>query len=216
MIIFLRSFFFIALMFACLTSNAQQPSLAKADTVSKKDSLYKVLFNRRGKSIFTEFFGPGGVYSLNYDIRLKKKQNGIGTRVGLSYFANSYGRAFTVPVMLNYLIGKRSHYIEIGAGATFYHFESDDPYKRFFTRVIVIPYEADPSDPPSKNGTNENGAIFSVSAGYRYQPLKGGITCRIGLSPVFNTERIVPIWPYASIGYAFKHKVKPKETLLVK
>jgi hypothetical protein len=52
-----RSILFIILLFACITAKAQQ-GLPTAQDSLKKDSVYKVLFNSRGKSIFFEAWGP--------------------------------------------------------------------------------------------------------------------------------------------------------------
>jgi hypothetical protein len=43
-------------------------------------------------------------------------------RIGFTYYVFSKKRLATVPVMVNYLAGKKGHYLELGAGVTFYLF----------------------------------------------------------------------------------------------
>lgn len=73
------------------------------------------------KQIFVELGGPG-IASLNYDMRLMKKEDGIGFRVGVGGYSykidlgfGSYRTSlFTLPVALNYLLGKdQRNYFEI-------------------------------------------------------------------------------------------------------
>lgn len=198
-----RSILFIILLFACIAANAQQ-ALPTAQDSLKKDSVYKVLFNRRGKSIFFEAGGPGVLYSFNYDVRFNKRQNGLGMRIGFNYYVFSKKRLATVPVMVNYLAGKKGHYLEIGAGITYYRAYEDYP----------IFFHSDNSESnPYPVGYDArfhwaNGVIGNFNIGYRYQPLKGGLTLRIGGGPLATTKKQYPFWPYASIGYSFKHKSK--------
>ena len=183
--------------------NASAQIVSQADSI-QKDSIYKVLFNRRGKSIFFEAGGPGVVYSFNYDVRFNKRQNGLGMRIGLNYYVFSKKRLAAVPVMVNHLTGKKGHYLEIGAGITYYRAYEDYP----------IFFHSDNSESnPYPVGYDAkfhwaNGVIGNFNIGYRYQPLKGGLTLRIGGGPLATTKKQYPFWPYASVGYSFKHKSK--------
>ena len=183
----------------CRGLHAQQasPVITTQDSL-KKDSLNKLL-NTRAKSIYLEAGGPGSFYSLNYDTRFKKKQNGLGARIGITYILVDNENSIAIPFALNYLFGKQKHYFELGAGATyFYDFKTD--YSLLFNE-----------EPPyisAKLSKFGSGVIGTFSAGYRYQPLKGGFTFRAGNSIIFKKD-FLPLWPYVSVGYTFKNKVKP-------
>jgi hypothetical protein len=70
-----------------------------------------------------EFGGPGILSSFNLDSRATKKENGIGYRFGigvtplrfLKHHCNT-GSLNAFPLVLNYLIGKTKHLVELGGG----------------------------------------------------------------------------------------------------
>lgn len=180
--------------------HAQQASPAKLTQQDslKKDSLNKLL-NQRAKSVYFEAAGPGSFYSFNYDTRFKKQRNGWGARIGLTYVFIDNEKALAVPFLLNYLFGKKDKFFEIGAGATYYY-----DFKTDYT-----PLFGNPSLPEStKFKQYGSGVIGSVTVGYRYQPLKGGINFRVGNSFIIKNEPL-PFWPYVGVGYTFKNKTKP-------
>ncbi|MBD1365237.1 hypothetical protein IDJ77_15585 [Mucilaginibacter sp. ZT4R22] len=180
--------------------HAQQASPVKitAQDSLKKDSLNKLL-NQRAKSIYFEAFGPGSLYSVNYDTRFRKSRKGIGARIGLTYVFIDNEKALAVPLLLNSLFGKKSSFFEVGVGVTFYY-----DFKTDYT-----PFLNDPSLPGStKFKQYGSGVIWSVTYGYRYQPLKGGLNFRVGNSVIVKNEGL-PFWPYIGVGYTFKNKVKP-------
>ncbi|RWY51132.1 hypothetical protein [Mucilaginibacter gilvus] len=179
---------------------AQQASPVKTTQQDslKKDSLNKLL-NQRAKSIYFEAAGPGSLYSVNYDTRFKKRRNGLGARIGLTYVFLDNEKALAVPFLLNYLFGKKKHFFEVGAGATYYYdFKTD--YTPLFGET----------DLPASTKFEQygSGVIGSVTVGYRYQPLKGGFNFRAGNSVIIKKE-FLPFWPYVSVGYTFKNKPKP-------
>ncbi|PAW94940.1 hypothetical protein CKK33_16120 [Mucilaginibacter sp. MD40] len=184
----------------------------KADTSkkAKADSVYKALFNSRGKTLCLELLGAGIYYSINYDMRFARKQNGLGARAGVVYFkSQGEGETFAIPVLINYLIGKHSHYFETGVGALFYYHrnrydEEFDSY-RFESDIIKNP-NIDLGDYYIK--PNPYGAYLTGSVGYRYQPLKGGISFRLGTNIISKFSGRSVLWPYLSIGYALKNKAK--------
>ena len=148
-------------------------------------------------SIFVEGFGPGGLYSVNYDRIVYKF---ISARIGFSYAPVHVGTTaesfkanmVTIPVLLNGLAGARGHYFEAGIGPAF----------RFY------------SDASAPNGLPGRGLAYSVVAasvmGYRMQSLHSGISLRIGFSPFFGKNagfnartgqtKNVAAWGYVSIG----------------
>ncbi|GGH03270.1 hypothetical protein [Mucilaginibacter phyllosphaerae] len=189
----LQSFLLVALCISCVAVSAQK--LPQADSVQNS------YLNKRAKTFFFELFGPGSVYSLNYDTRFKNKQDGLGGRAGISFYADSETSFFTVPLVVNYLLGKRGKYFEVGAGVTLYTFKSDS-YDGFFDNGGSDSYQlGDVSY--YRSAKREYGLLGTFNFGYRYQPIDGGFSFRAGVSPVFSTHKVIPYWPYLSFGYAF-------------
>jgi hypothetical protein len=111
----------------------------------------------RAKSVYAEIGGNGLEFSVNYDFRFAKKQDGFGARAGIGIIANIDGSAVTFPLGVNYLLGKRSNYLEAGLGVTIVNFNSN-----FFG-----------------NNLKSTTSLFVPSLGYRYQPICNGFTARI-------------------------------------
>lgn len=172
-------------------------SISKAQTRAEADSIQRAYANKKAKNLFFEILGPGMAYSVNYDTRFKNRQDGLGGRVGISYIADDNTSIFTIPVVANYLLGKRGKYFEIGAGATFYHYTSNTNGFLFLERDYIS----------NGNGYYEDeaksGVFGTLNFGYRYQPIDGGFSFRGGFSPIFNSHQFVPYWPYLSFGYTF-------------
>lgn len=147
----------------------------------------------RAHNIYLEAAGPGGIYSLNYDVRFQNSSEGLGVRVGASYFAIDGESLFTAPFILNYLIGKKGNYLELGLGATVaYHHEKMDYYCSCIdTNEVAKLFEDEGFQ-----------IIGTIVIGYRRQPVDGGLMFRVGFSPLFNKETIAP-YPYLSLGYSF-------------
>jgi hypothetical protein len=136
------------------------------------------------KSIFGELLGNGLITSVNYDTRFKPDRNdGFGLRVGIGYFPS----LFTLPMGINYIVGKRRSGFESGIGITpFYDIQSVD--ERKFTTVALL------------------------TVGYRFQPIDNGFLFRVNGSIGYDKRKlvfpesggfIIP-WPGLSIGYSFK------------
>lgn len=144
---------------------------------------------RRAQNVYFEAFGPGVTYSFNYDTRFQKTKNGLGGRIGASYVSVDGSSIFTLPVGLNYLLGKNGNYFEMGLGATFLSINGNEDggdNEIFF-------YEGE------KNST----VIGNMTFGYRRQPVDGGFSFRAGFAPVFGSGSFIPYWPYIGFGYAF-------------
>lgn len=139
------------------------------------------------KSVYFELGGPG-IASFNYDMRLMKKENGLGFRVGVGGFKIDETSALFVPIGLNYLLGKdERNYFEIGTGVTFVSIKDtyDDPY-----------YDDE--------GDDEFKSTFGhLFFGYRLQPKNGGFIFRAGLNPIFGKGYFVPYYAGVSFGYKF-------------
>ncbi|AMR33881.1 hypothetical protein A0256_21770 [Mucilaginibacter sp. PAMC 26640] len=183
--------FVITLLVGCLTARAQNATLSKTDTVAHS------LATQKPQNFYFELLGPGALYSVNYDTRFKNRQDGLGWRAGVSYYAQDGDQLLTVPLMFNYLLGKKGKYFEIGAGLTFYHTNTSDVFfdqqQKYDATYNYYYYE------PEKR----NGVYGTLSFGYRYQPLDGGFSFRAGVSPIINSNNFIPYWPYVSFGYTF-------------
>lgn len=151
------------------------------------------------KSAYAEI-GGAGLASINYDMRLMKKEDGLGFRVGVGYFAirsdysngtntstNKIG-ALTFPLELNYLLGKNEkNYFELGAGAT----------------IVSIKNKSTDNIYVDNSDEIFNGTFGHLYLGYRLQPKDGGFLFRAGITPVFGKGFFIPYWAGVSFGYAF-------------
>jgi hypothetical protein len=155
----------------------------------KKDSIFANDANTRlpgGKIIFLELGGSGLALTVNYDARLHGR-TGFGYQAGTGYYNTGANSVFTVPVQINYLVGKPGgdHFLEIGGGTTFLDSWGSNKGTTFiFDRVV--------------------GFIGTATIGYRYQPVRGSLNFRIGFVPIFSDEGITPAGGL-SIGYTFKN-----------
>jgi hypothetical protein len=150
--------------------------------VSAQDSRAS-LENKRAQNVFVEIGGQGLLFTANYDTRFSNKRNGLGGRAGIGYIAADGDHATTIPISLNYLLGKDKHFFEVGLGATLLATRgSDDSF--FFS-------------------DNESNLIGTMSFSYRVQPVDNGFSFRIGLTPVFNGDFFMPYFGGLSIGYTF-------------
>ncbi len=136
----------------------------------------------RAHSAFIELGGNGIIVSANYDVRFSKTQNGFGGRVGFGAVTDILNppTGLSIPIGINYLAGKKNHFLEVGLGATIYTLKG----LTLFTKNV-----------------NRGGVIFVPSLGYRYQPLHNGFTFRIFASPLISQD--ATFWAGLSIGYKF-------------
>lgn len=143
-----------------------------------------------------EVFGPGSLFSANFDIRFAKKERGLGLRIGLGgsplgllgQSCNS-GAQISLPLGLNYLIGKNTHYVELGGGVALTVIGGT----KLFCTGIKKSFFSD-----------ETQTYKYILAGYRYQPnLKRGFTYRVFISPLFQPEFSTKLWGGLSIGFRF-------------
>jgi hypothetical protein len=138
------------------------------------------------KSVYFEL-GGAGLASINYDMRLQKKEDGLGFKVGIGGFNVDGVGALFVPLGLNYLLGKdERNYFEVGAGVTIVSIT--DSYSNI-------------------NGTTSNDRFSTTFGhayfGYRLQPKNGGFLFRAGITPIFNKYGFIPYYAGISFGYKF-------------
>lgn len=139
------------------------------------------------KSLFAELSGNGIGISGNFDMRFKPDRNdGLGFRVGLGsgfiYFSDNaiVNRYLSVPLNLNYIVGKKRSGFESGIGVT--------------PQVAL-------------NSVNEGPPILTegfINLGYRFQPVTKGLIFRGSWTPSVNTAGIYPAIFGISAGYSFK------------
>lgn len=138
---------------------------------------------RRAQNVFVEIGGQGLLFTANYDSRFSNRRDGLGGRIGIGYIASEGDNATTVPISMNYLLGKGKHFFEVGIGATLIATSGTD--NSFFF-----------------NENNSN-VIGTMSFSYRLQPLDNGFSLRVGLTPVFNSDFFIPYYGGLSLGYTF-------------
>ena len=148
-------------------------------TVESSDGLIR-------QAVFLEIYGSGGLFSLNYDRRLKSGNDGLGVRIGLgigtSYDTgiNEFKRRTTVPLMVNYIFGSGRSGLETGLGIT---------------------PEYAVNKPRNEQKMNAWG---NVNILYRFQPIKKGFTMRGGWTPIIgNGGSLNPYFAGISLGYSF-------------
>ena len=81
---------------------------------------------------------------------------------------------FSLPAQINYLIGSKSKYLELGLGIT------------YASKTSIY-----------------NGLSTTSLLGFRYQPINGGFNFRIFISPLINKQEFNPLWAGFSLGHTF-------------
>jgi hypothetical protein len=140
---------------------------------------------KRAQNIFVELGGQGLLFTANYDSRFSKRRDGLGGRAGIGYISTGGDNAstMTMPLSLNYLLGKGRQFFEIGLGATLLATSGNDNSFLF-------------------NENNSN-IIGTMSFSYRLQPIDRGFSFRAGLTPIFNKNFFIPYYAVLSLGYSF-------------
>lgn len=134
----------------------------------------------RGENVFAELGGPG-LFTFNYDTRFSAGEAGWGGRLGIGYISIEGYNLLSIPVGVNYLMGKENKYFELGINGTLT--TSKDNW----------------FDEEGEGST----VLGSLMFGYRKQPIDGGFSFRAGISPYFGADFFYPFVPYLSFGYAF-------------
>jgi hypothetical protein len=138
------------------------------------------------KAVYAEIGGPG-IASANYDMRFSQNEDGLGGRIGVGGFSFSDdfgGRAsiFTVPVGVNYLLGKDGkNYFEVGAGFTYIGGSAKDEF----------------------SSENFSSSFGNLTIGYRLAPANGGFMFKAQITPLFGSGFFMPYYGGLSFGYKF-------------
>ena len=175
--------------------------LAKREEKTYKPQIASTDSGKTRKAFFVEYGGNGFSLTGNFDMRFNRGRNdGLGFRAGLGvgsfYFGgHTVSRYVTVPLGLNYIVGKRRSGLETGIGIT----------------PSLAPFDINDDQ---KAATLDG--VFNL--GYRFQPLGDDLMFRAGWSPTFDRKYFDPLWGGLSLGYSFinwhkkeKNKSKPKE-----
>ncbi len=172
--------FYLTIILCCCICFA----FAQKDTVRLREisrETKNIVTDRPPQAVYFMIGGSGPLLSVNYDRRFQRKVNGFGFAAGVGFYGVSGVSIFSVPVSINYLIGRNSHFMEIAAGTTFISATAID----FF------------------NGNNSgSGFIHHINAGYRYQPTRGGFFFRGGVSPLFYQGEYATSY-YVGFGHNF-------------
>lgn len=161
-------------------------------------------------TIYAEAFGQGFCYSINYDrlFNTEKRFKNSFT-AGFVYVPESMGFGdgmyCGIPISYNWLLGKKSHHLELGIG---------------LTSLVVN---------PNSNMVSDFYTYLTPKIGYRYQRPNGGLFLKATASPMIDIlnvstyklgneksrnfssfNNVVGLgyaafpWPGLSIGYTFK------------
>lgn len=132
---------------------------------------------QRGQAIYAELGGAALLYSVNYDTRFSEREDQLGGRIGAA-LSDDF---FVVVLHMNYLFGKGSHKLEVGAGISTFDIHTDN------------------------RDVTASGALM-----YRFQKKDGHFLFRAGISPIYvelgEPLEFVPefLWfPGISVGYKF-------------
>jgi hypothetical protein len=166
---------FISLIFNI--ARAQSVTMAKADTAKTE----------RPENIYFELGSAGLFFSLNYDTRFTNERNGLGGRLGIGTWKSAGTTFVTVPFQLNYLIGRRSDFLELGAGATLL--------------ALNGTYYGDPL--LGNHLTVSSTVLPTTTIGYRHQPHHHGVDFGVSINPMLLEGTFIPYFG-ASLGYTFK------------
>jgi hypothetical protein len=169
-------------VFIILTFNnigqAQSVIMAKTDTV-------KVV---RPENIYLELGSAGLFYSINYDTRFADRRDGLGARLGIGTWKSDGPTFVTVPFQLNYLIGKRSNFLELGAGATL--------------MALNGTYNGNPLFKYHETSVSTT-VLPTTTIGYRHQAYHSGINFGVSFNPMLLNSIFMPYFG-ASLGYTLK------------
>jgi len=131
----------------------------------------------QSKSVFFELAGSGGIASINLEKSFSQTKTAVFTwRAGLSLapIDNNNGTGIVFPLMVNAIVGKQAHKLEIGAG-----------------QGITI----------TTKGSFF--ALGTAAIGYRYQPPTKKWFYRVTYTPLISyiVDFQIQQWAGFSIGY---------------
>lgn len=160
--------------------------------------------DRRSKSFFIEAGGSAvSVLSANFDFRFSKGHtDGLGMRFGVGYEDTDSkwilieGKKtylyFSVPLELNYILGKKRFSLEMGYSLTYAHLHTiskSENYRSEETGDLIVSY---------------------VPIGFRLKPKTKGFMLKFNTGPLINysapnifSDNKIQFWLGLSLGYSF-------------
>ena len=154
------------------------------------------------QNLYVELGGNGLAFTAVYESRLRKAADGMGVKFGLGGYTSDYEKVITLPVGFNWLLTKdNKHFFEMGVGATFLHYDTNDIWG--WPGGTVDPY---PLSIAGLNVTKKNSVISNFTMGYRRQPADGGIMWGVSVNPHLNNNGFWPVWFGFKFGYSFSRK----------
>jgi hypothetical protein len=128
--------------------------------------------------IYIEGFGPGILYSVNYERYLSETTT---ARIGFSSWTKEDFSFTGIPLLVNYLVGNGNSKLELGIGLEYIDISTGD--------FSII--------------SGSGSSIVGIgSIGYRYQPSDGGMHFRLVLNPMLIMGEI-RLTAGISIGVCF-------------
>ena len=152
-------------------------------------------FSAPNKMFFCEFGGPGMVMSANFDSRIKPNtRHGLGFRIGAGFglkmfphssenmYTNVTRTVYSIPAGINYIFGKTNSAstFEVGAGASI-----------MSRKASYYNYDVE------KDGN----MIGFITFMYRVAPINGGMSFRVGFTPLIGTAG--DLFPMGAIGFGY-------------
>lgn len=164
----------------------------------------------RNRSLYVEILGPSNGIGFNYEARFKKDSPWT-YRAGLafgysqsSYFfgSNQSTRVYSMPIGINYLVGKRHHQLEIGAGV------NTGIYNDHTSFYVMIPSGSGFSIKEIHEKSTKLDAFSFLTVGYRYTSSNGfqfraGVISAVILTNRRHVSHNTAFAPYISFGKAF-------------
>ena len=157
------------------------------------------------KSVTLDLLGPSGLAGVSFDSRFKGN-HGFGVNVGLAYAygmgtLNNYTvNGISIPLEINYLLGRKSSHLVLGLGMT------NGVYKYSGDSIIIGVSDESADIKPTRENVTAWGYNFFGDIGYRFQREKG-FTFGAGLKPscTFDNGKVNARWllPYLSLGISF-------------
>jgi len=189
----MKTTIYLAVVIAFLSVTTNQSVLAQEKAIANKH-------------FYSELFGPGYIFSINFDSRfMSNSRLGLGYRIGAGFDIHDFGvgvkhksewgyyyydktvtkTVYTIPVGINYVFGRENFpaNFEVGAGTTFY------------TRKVVI-------DHFDLYYTEKAGYFTGhLSFMFRIAPVRGGFAFRIGFTPIIGTSG--DLYPMGAVGFGY-------------
>lgn len=140
---------------------------------------------QRAQNLYLEGMGNSIVWAVNYDTRFEASDKGAGFSIGAGGLSLAGFSLVNVPVVINHLLGRDGHYLELGAGVNFTYLGNNSELFR----------------------VNETTILGTTTFGYRFQPMEGGLMCRLTVNPLFGAPDaqffFFPFFGGLSLGYTF-------------